>query len=72
MPYVNVHVELDDFEDDDIVTYLIHRGYAVVKTKANTESIDEVMELFKTKNPKVCIADTVELENHMRKILLRV
>jgi len=69
---VNVDVDLHDIPEGELVIELIHRGYSVAKMKRNLNSLEEIMELFKTKNPKACLADTIELENHMREIVYRI
>jgi len=71
MAYINVDVDLDKFEDNDLITELVHRGYSVSQMKRKPNSFEEVMELFMTKNPKVSMIDTIELENHMKEILHR-
>ena len=71
MPRINVDVDLNEIRDCDLITELVHRGYSVAQMKRHPESYEEVMELFKTKNPKVCLADTTELEIHMKRICAR-
>jgi len=71
MPRINVDIDLDEIRDCDLITELVHRGYSVAQMKRHPDSYEEVMELFKAKNPKVCLADTVELENHIKQILSR-
>ncbi len=65
-----VDIDLHDIDETDLVRELIHRGYSVAKMQRNPDSFEEVMELFKTKNPKVSLVDTIELENHMKEILV--
>lgn len=33
MPYVQVEVDLGDFDDDDLIRELRHRGYSIDKSK---------------------------------------
>ena len=40
MPYVSVHVDLDDFDDDDLIRELENRGYECAKSGALRASID--------------------------------
>jgi hypothetical protein len=72
MARVFVDIDLNEIEDTDLVMELIHRGYSVAKMKRNPDSCGEIMELFMSKNPRVCLADTLELENHMKQIISRV
>jgi len=69
MARIYVDIDLDEITDTDLVMELIHRGYSVAKMKRNPDSCEEIMELFKSKNPKACLVDTIELENHMRQII---
>jgi len=71
MTTIRVDIDLGDVGETELVMELIRRGYSIAKMKRNPDSWEEVMELFKTKNPKVSLADTIELENHMRQICYR-
>ncbi len=67
----HVDIDLDDIDETDLVGELIRRGYSVAKMQRKPDSFEEVIELFKAKNPKVPLVDTLELENHMKQILSR-
>ena len=41
MPYVSVHIDLDEFDDDDLVRELESRGYRVSKTNG-TEALGDL------------------------------
>lgn len=38
--YVDVEVSLDDFDDEQIVEYLRHRGYSVIGNGSSSDNID--------------------------------
>jgi hypothetical protein len=45
MPYVNVHVDLDDFDDDDLIDELKSRGLSgLVNASSDTKSA--LMEVY--------------------------
>lgn len=41
MPYVSVHIDLDEFDEDDLVQELESRGYRVSKTN-DTEALGDL------------------------------
>ena len=41
MPYVSVHIDLDEFDEDDLVQKLESRGYRVSKTN-DTEALGDL------------------------------
>lgn len=41
MPYVSVHMDLDEFDEDELVEELESRGYRVSKTNG-TEALDDL------------------------------
>ena len=44
MPYVSVDVELDDFDDEDIIDYMMRQGYEVSKTIATVNELGDPKE----------------------------
>ena len=66
--YVDVDVELDEFEDDELVEELEQRGYQVFKESREVESFDRydwqtLIELID------CQPRTIELDRVREKIL---
>ena len=66
--YVDVDVELDEFEDDELVEELEHRGYQVFKESHEVDSFDRydwqmLIELI-DRQPR-----TIELDRVREKIL---
>lgn len=50
MPYINIDVDLDEFDDDDLIEELEDRGYTV-SDKDEEEDEDEVPETSRTRMP---------------------
>ena len=46
MPYINVDVELDDFEIDDIIEYIERKGYTVSNSDGYFSEPDEELRLI--------------------------
>jgi len=66
--YVDVDVDLDDFDDGELVDELEHRGYQVFKEGRDAESFDRydlqmLLELID------CQTRTIELDRVREKIL---
>lgn len=49
MPYVSVHIDLDEFRDDDLIEELESRGYACIKN-----SQGEIGDLNHVEHLAVC------------------
>lgn len=45
MPYVNVHVDLNDFDDEDLIDELENRGYSV-NQEASGEAFPHIMGIY--------------------------
>lgn len=45
MPYVNVHVDLDDFDDEELIEELETRGYSV-DSQASGDIDSQLMEIY--------------------------
>lgn len=45
MPYVNVHVDLDDFDDEELIEELEIRGYSV-DSRASGDIDSQLMEIY--------------------------
>lgn len=50
MPYINIDVDLDEFDDDDLIEELEDRGYTV-SDKDEEEDEDEVSETSRKRIP---------------------
>lgn len=66
--YVDVDIELDDFDDDELVDEMEHRGYQVFKEEREVESFNQydwqtLLELI-DQHPR-----TIELDRVREKVL---
>ena len=70
MPYINIDVDLDEFDDDDLIEELEDRGYTVGDKEEDEE--DEVPENSRNRMPssytiKRCF-DRHQLRTHLENI----
>lgn len=64
MPYVNVHIDLDDFDDDDLIEELESRGYTCTKDSdsvAGLEGLEHVEHLITCGLIDVARAEALDL-----------
>jgi hypothetical protein len=63
MPYVSVHIDLDDFAEDDLVEELESRGYTVSKNSGTEAlgSLDHVEHLAICGQLEIARAEALQL-----------
>lgn len=62
MPYVSVHIDLDDFDDDDLISELESRGYTCSKdAPAGVEGLDRIEHLAICGQLEIARAEALQL-----------
>lgn len=62
MPYVHIHIDLDEFDDDDLVEELESRGYTCTKDSATgLEGLDRIEHLAICGQSDVAKAEALKL-----------
>jgi hypothetical protein len=62
MPYVSVHIDLDDFDEDDLVEELESRGYTCTKNApAGLDGLDRVEHLAICGQLEIARAEALQL-----------
>jgi hypothetical protein len=62
MPYVSVHIEFDDFDEDDLVEELESRGYTCTKNApAGLDGLDRVEHLAICGQLEIARAEALQL-----------
>lgn len=71
--YIDIDVDLSEFEMDDIIEYLEEAGYVVLKADAQTPNNDvtanQLYQLYRTKSPQLLDALRTYLQNETGRIL---
>jgi len=71
MAHLCINVDIDEFNDTDLVNELRRRGYSITKEIHDPRNkVDQIIRMFQDLNPNVCILDTMEIEDHIRRVLL--
>lgn len=62
MPYVSVHIDFDDFDEDDLVEELESRGYTCTKNApAGLDGLDRVAHLAICGQLEIARAEALQL-----------
>lgn len=61
MPYVSVHIDLDDFDDEDLIKELESRGYTCSKDAAGFEGLDRIEHLAICGQLEIARAEALQL-----------
>lgn len=61
MPYVSVHIDLDEFDDDDLISELESRGYTCSKAAAGVEGLDRIEHLAICGQLEIARAEALQL-----------
>jgi hypothetical protein len=62
MPYVHIHIDLDEFDDDDLIEELESRGYTCTKDSATgLEGLDRVEHLAVCGQLEIARAEALQL-----------
>jgi hypothetical protein len=62
MPYVHIHIDLDEFDDDDLISELESRGYTCTKDSATgLEGLERVEHLAVCGQIEIARAEALQL-----------
>lgn len=65
MPYVSVHIDLDDFDEDELIEELEYRGYTCTKNApAGLDGLDRIEHLAICGQLEIARAEALQLVSH--------